>query len=142
MDLAQEASKTKEPLSRVSTAEAQIIDLESANATAAQQGYNLCLHQHQGKWKKQEEKCKRDSENFTAEMAKKEKELRKREKAVERIEDEREKHKEVQRASAKAVERVVTAHTKTKDELATERAYKVGQSKEKRALIDHVASVS
>ena len=79
------------------------------------------------------EKWKRNKIDSTAEMVQKEKAMRKREKAVERIEQERSKHQELQVASSRTIARTEAKHKKTKDELATLRESVMIEQKQWRA---------
>jgi hypothetical protein len=64
-------------------------------------------------------KVEAEQDHSTAEVVQKETAMRKREKAVERIEQERSTHQELQVASSRTIARTEAKHKKAKDELAT-----------------------
>ena len=121
--------------SKLSAAAQETADLGSKCTVAAREGHNLCLclFQHKAKWEGAAEKWKRNKIDSTAEMLQKEKAMRKREKAVERIEQERSTHQELQVASSRTIARTEAKHKKTKDELATLRESGMIEQKQWRA---------
>jgi hypothetical protein len=133
LDLENLKTEIKDFQSKLSAAAQEIADLGSKCTVAAREGYNLCLFQHKAKWEGAAEKWKRNKIDSTAEMVQKEKAMRKREKAVERIEQERSKHQELQVASSRTIARTEAKHKKTKDELVTLRESVMIEQKQWRA---------